>query len=203
LDDRYELGRQFFLWELATAVAGVCLGIQPFDQPNVESAKVAAREMIAAYKESGSLPESDALSPTAASLKAFLQQAQPGDYVSIQAYIKPSAETDTALDALRLAIRSATGLPVTVGYGPRFLHSTGQLHKGDGGNGLFIQLTANMPHDIPIPDEAGKAQSGMTFGVLKTAQALGDAAALRQAGRRLIHYNLGDDIPGGIAALGV
>jgi transaldolase/glucose-6-phosphate isomerase len=201
ISDRYELGRQFFLWELATAVAGVCLGIQPFNQPNVESAKVAARDMIAAYKESGSLPESETHRPSSESLEAFLKESQPGDYVAIQAYIKPSTEADAALDALRLAIRSTTGLPVTVGYGPRFLHSTGQLHKGDGGNGLFIQLTADMPQDVPIPDEAGKAESGITFGLLKTAQALGDAAALRQAGRRVIHYNLGDDIPGGIAAL--
>jgi len=201
LANRYELGRQFFLWELATAVAGACLGIQPFDQPNVESAKVAARKMIAAYLESGSLPESDTHSPTAESLKTFLQEAQPGDYVSIQAYIKPSAAADAALDALRLAIRQLTGLPVTVGYGPRFLHSTGQLHKGDGGNGFFIQLTGSMPQDISIPDEAGKTESGTTFGVLITAQALGDAAALREAGRRVIHYDLGDDIAGGIATL--
>jgi transaldolase/glucose-6-phosphate isomerase len=201
LANRYELGRQFFLWELATAVAGACLGIQPFDQPNVESAKVAARKMIAAYLESGSLPESDTHSPTAESLKTFLQEAQPGDYVSIQAYIKPSAAADAALDALRLAIRQLTGLPVTVGYGPRFLHSTGQLHKGDGGNGFFIQLTGSMPQDISIPDEAGKTESGTTFGVLITAQALGDAAALREAGRRVIHYDLGDDIAGGISTL--
>jgi hypothetical protein len=134
-------------------------------------------------------------------LETFLQAAKPGDYISIQAYIKPSAEADEALNSLRLFVRKQTGLPVTIGYGPRFLHSTGQLHKGDGGNGLFIQLTADMPRDIPIPDEAGKAESGITFGVLKTAQALGDAAALREAGRRIIHFDLGDDIPGGIAAL--
>jgi transaldolase/glucose-6-phosphate isomerase len=201
LADRYELGRQFFLWELATAVAGACLGIQPFNQPNVESAKVAAREMIAAYQKSGSLPESETHSPSPESLETFLQEAQPGDYVAIQAYIKPSAEADAALNELRLGIRKSTGLPVTVGYGPRFLHSTGQLHKGDSGNGHFIQLTADMPQDIPIPDEAGKEASGITFGVLKTAQALGDAAALRDAGRRVIHYDLSDDIVGGLAAL--
>jgi transaldolase/glucose-6-phosphate isomerase len=201
LTDRFELGRHFFLWELATAIAGARLGIQPFDQPNVEAAKVGAREMIAQYQESGSLPKADTQTPSAENLKVFLEEAKPGDYVSIQAYIKPSTEADAALNTLRLYIRKYTGLPVTIGYGPRFLHSTGQLHKGDGGNGLFIQLTADMPRDFPIPDKAGKAESGITFGVLKTAQALGDAAALRQAGRRVIHYNLGDDIPGGIAAL--
>ena len=201
LSDLYELGGQFLMWELATAVAGARLGIQPFDQPNVEEAKIQAREMIASYQESGSLPKGEAQTPSAAGLSAILDQAQAGDYVSVQAYIKPSAEADAALDALRSVIRKRTGLPVTIGYGPRFLHSTGQLHKGDGGNGLFIQLTADMPQDIAIPDEAGEAASGMTFGVLKTAQALGDAAALRQAGRRVVHFDLGSDITAGIAAL--
>ncbi len=202
LSDLYELGRQFFLWEMATAVAGAYLGIQPFDQPNVEEAKIQARQMIASYQESGSLPAAEALPPSEASLQAFLEKVDPGDYVSIQAYIKPSKEVDAALEALRGEIRQQTGLPVTVGYGPRFLHSTGQLHKGDAGNGLFIQLTADMPSDIPIPDKAGIAESSMTFGVLKNAQALGDAAALKQAGRRIIHFDLGDDILAGIAALG-
>ncbi len=200
--DVYQLGQQFLLWEVGTAVAGAFLDIQPFDQPNVEEAKVQARSMIASFQESGTLPAGDTQAPSAESLQAFLDQAQAGDYVSVQAYIKPSAEADAALDTLRAMIRKNTGLPVTVGYGPRFLHSTGQLHKGDAGNGLFIQLTAAMPHDIGIPDEAGEPESSMTFGVLKTAQALGDAAALKQAGRRVIHYDLGDDIAAGIVALG-
>ena len=199
--DLYELGRQFLLWELATAVAGAFLDIQPFDQPNVEEAKVQARSMIASYQESGSLPAGDTQAPSAESLHAFLDQGQAGDYVSIQAYIKPSAQADAALDALRESIRQHTGLPVTVGYGPRFLHSTGQLHKGDAGNGLFIQLTGSMPQDVAIPDEAGEPDSSITFGILKTAQVLGDAAALKQAGRRVIHYDLGDDIAAGIAVL--
>ena len=104
--------------------------------------------MIAAYQESGSLPESAAQTPAAESLRAFLSEAQPGDYVSIQAYIKPSAEADAALETLRARFATKPGCPVTIGYGPRFLHSTGQLHKGDGGNGFFIQLTADMPQDI-------------------------------------------------------
>jgi hypothetical protein len=200
--DLYESGRQFLLWEMATAVAGAFLDIQPFDQPNVEEAKVQARSMIASFQESGTLPSGDAQEPSADSLHAFLDQAQKSDYVSVHAYIKPSSGADAALDTLRATIRKETGLPVTVGYGPRFLHSTGQLHKGDAGNGLFIQLTAAMPQDVAIPDEAGEPESSMTFGVLKTAQALGDAAALKQAGRRVIHYDLGDDIAAGIAALG-
>ena len=201
VSDLYGLGGQFLLWELATAVAGAFLDIQPFDQPNVEEAKIQARSMIASFQESGSLPAGDIRSPSAESLHAFLNQGQAGDYVSIQAYIKPSAQADAALDTLRESIRRYAGLPVTVGYGPRFLHSTGQLHKGDAGNGLFVQLTAAMPQDVAIPDEAGEPDSNITFGVLKTAQVLGDAAALKEAGRRVIHYDLGDDIAAGIVAL--
>ncbi len=201
LSDPYALGGQFFLWEMATAIAGAHLGIQPFDQPNVEEAKVQARQMIAAYQESGSLPEADAQAPSAEKLSTFLAGANAGDYVSIQAYIKSAPAVDDALAELAAQIRTQTGLPVTIGYGPRFLHSTGQLHKGDAGNGLFIQLTADMPQDVPIPGEAGQAESTMSFGVLKTAQALGDAAALQEAGRRFIHFDLGRDIDGGIRML--
>ena len=189
-----ELGGQFLLWEMATAVAGNLLGIQPFDQPDVEAAKIQARKMIAAYQESGFLPEGETSAASAANLQAFLSQAQPGDYIALQAYVMPSAETDAALQALRRHLRDQTKLAVTLGYGPRFLHSTGQLHKGDAGNGLFVQFTAAMPQDLPIPDEAGRPESGISFGVLKTAQALGDGAALRQAGRRLIHFHLGADV---------
>jgi transaldolase/glucose-6-phosphate isomerase len=194
LKDLYDLGAQFLLWEMATAVAGSRLGIQPFDQPDVEAAKIQARKMIAAYQESGSLPEGETALASAANLQTFLGQAQPGDYIALQAYVKPSAATDAALQALRLHLRDQTKLAVTVGYGPRFLHSTGQLHKGDAGNGLFIQITADMPQDLAIPDEAGRPDSGISFGVLKTAQALGDGAALRQAGRRMIHFHLGADV---------
>jgi hypothetical protein len=232
LHDAYDLGGQFFLWELAIAVAGSRLGINPFDQPNVESAKVRAREMVAAYAKTGSLPtERPALSgdgmtvfgdvkaagPRQA-LEAFLGGAQPGAYVSLQAYLQPTPETDAALQALRVRLRDETRLAVTVGYGPRFLHSTGQLHKGDAGRGLFIQFSADDPKDAPIPDQAGKPASSISFGVLKTAQVLGDAQALRDAGpstdsgppheategpsraasrggRRVVRFHLGADIP--------
>ena len=201
LSDLYDLGAQMFFWELATAVAGARLGIQPFDQPNVEEAKIQARQMIQAYQETGALPEGETAVASKANLLAFLEQAEPGDYIALQAYVQPTPETDEALQALRSRLRDLTGLAVTAGYGPRFLHSTGQLHKGDGGNGLFIQFTAAMPQDIAIPDTAGEAASGMTFGVLKTAQALGDAAALREAGRRVIHFHLDQDVAAGIASL--
>jgi transaldolase/glucose-6-phosphate isomerase len=194
LNDLYDLGAQFFIWEMATAVAGYRLGIQPFDQPNVEAAKIQARKMINAYQESGTLPPAETEEATATNLQKFLDQAQSGDYVAVQAYVEPSSATDAALRTLRRYIRDQTKMAVTVGYGPRFLHSTGQLHKGDAGNGLFIQLTSTMPTDLSIPDEAGSPQSSITFGVLKTAQALGDGAALRQEGRRVIHFHLGADV---------
>jgi len=201
LGDRYDLGGQFFLWELATAVAGARLGINPFNQPDVEAAKILARQAIAAYSETGALPTDVPAPLNAHSLRQFLAQAREGDYVALQAYVQPTAETDAALLELRTRLRDRLKLATTVGYGPRFLHSTGQLHKGDAGNGFFIQFTADDQRDVPIPDEAGKPESSMTFGLLKMAQALGDKQALLAAGRRVIRFHLGDDAPGGLARL--
>ncbi len=194
LRDLYDVGGQFFVWELATAVAGHVLGIQPFDQPNVESAKVLARKMVAAYQESGQLRQLNSAEPTAANLHNFVAQAKPGDYISIHAYVPPTPETDELLQQLRVQLLQNTKCATTVGYGPRFLHSTGQLHKGDGGNGLFIQFVSDPESDIDIPDTAGEAASGMSFGVLKSAQALGDAQALLDENRRLIRFDLGTDV---------
>jgi glucose-6-phosphate isomerase len=199
--DAYDIGGQFFLWEMATTVAGARLGIQPFDQPNVEAAKVLAREMVAEYMAKGKLPAGETAPLTDEALKTFLSQARPGDYVSIHAYVHPTPVTDAALNDLRLRLRDKLKLATTVGYGPRFLHATGQLHKGDGGNGLFIQLTPEAMQDVPIPDEAGRPAAAMTFGVLKNAQALGDAQALRNAGRRVIRLALGTDVVGGLNRL--
>jgi glucose-6-phosphate isomerase len=209
LQDRYDLGRQFFLWEIATAVAGHRLGINPFDQPNVEAAKVLARRMVAEYAEKGTLPAGEPAPLTAEALHDFLAQAQPGDpstgsgrsYIALQAYVQPTAEAAAALAALRVGLRDRFQLATTVGYGPRFLHSTGQLHKGDAGRGMFIQLTADGPRDVPIPDEAGTPGSSITFGVLKLAQALGDRQALLDAGRRVIRFHLGEDVVGGLRHL--
>jgi transaldolase/glucose-6-phosphate isomerase len=201
LRDLYDLGDQFFLWEMATAVAGYRLGINPFDQPNVEAAKVLARNAIDAYAKTGELPHDKPAELNASSLRRFLAQAQTGDYISLQAYVQPTAETDAALLAFRTRLRDHLSLATTVGYGPRFLHSTGQLHKGDAGNGLFIQFTADNPHDVAIPDEAGTERSSMTFGVLKMAQALGDKQALLENGRRVIRFHLGQDVIGGLARL--
>jgi transaldolase/glucose-6-phosphate isomerase len=191
LNDLYDLGGQFIIWELATAVAGHILNIQPFDQPNVESAKVLARKMVDTYHETGKLPQLDSAAPTLANLNAFVAQARPGDYISIQAYVPPTPKTDALLQAFRIQLLKQTQCATTVGYGPRFLHSTGQLHKGDGGNGLFIQFTSDPEEDVAIPDTAGEAASGMNFGVLKTSQALGDAQALLDENRRLIRFDLG------------
>ena len=204
LHDQYDLGGEFFRWEIATAVAGYRLAINPFDQPNVESAKKVARKMLEIYQHEGKLPKltktfdatgitgcSDSSGETLAEVvDAILAEALPGDYVAIQAYVQPTAETDAALQELRTKLRDKLKLAVTVGYGPRFLHSTGQLHKGDAGNGLFLQITADSPQDLPIPNEPDSWESMLSFEVLKEAQALGDRQALLEKERRLICFHL-------------
>ncbi|MDZ7292181.1 MAG: glucose-6-phosphate isomerase [candidate division KSB1 bacterium] len=222
LRDLYDLGGEFFRWEMATIIAGWRLGINPFDQPNVESAKVLARQMVAAYRNEGKLPELEPslrvdrisvyfdlpVTNLTEALEKFLAQAHPGDatgkgrsYVALQAYVQPLPETDAALQKLRRKIQTSLRMATTVGYGPRFLHSTGQLHKGDAGTGLFIQFTSDPIQDVAIPDEAGSPTSSMTFGVLKMAQALGDRQALLNAGRRVIRFHLGNDVVGGLQKL--
>lgn len=215
LTDPYDVGGQCFLWEMATAVAGWRLAINPFDQPDVEAAKVLARKMIAVYRENGAMPaeipvlegpglsvygDLDVRKPEE-TLAAFLGHARPGAYAALHAYLAPSPGTDAALQRLRMRIRDRFRLVTTVGYGPRFLHSTGQLHKGDAGCGLFIQLTADDPRDAPIPDEMGRSGSALTFGVLKQAQAFGDGQALIDAGRRVIRIHLHRDPLEGLSRL--
>ena len=215
LRDTYDLCGEFFRWEMAVAIAGMLIGINPFDQPNVESAKILANEMVTAYQTKGMLPESmptfvsegiavytDHVSDSVGeALKKFLSQAKPGkerassrSYVVLQAYVNPTPKNNAALQGLRNKIQQTYRLAVTVGYGPRFLHSTGQLHKGDAGHGLFIQFTSEIDKDLPIPDRPGENTSLITFGVLKSAQALGDRQALLDAGRRVIRFHLGTDI---------
>lgn len=190
LEDIYDLGAQFFLWELSTAIAGYWLQINPFDQPNVESAKVLARSMVAEYHATGSLPPVETAILSAASLQDFMAPAKPGDYVAIQAYLPPTLDIQQVLQELRLLLRDQYQLATTLGFGPRFLHSTGQLHKGDAGNGLFIQFSSQPAEDLPIPDTAGKADSGMTFGTLILSQASGDQQALLDEGRPVLHFHL-------------
>ncbi len=215
IEDLYDLGGQFFLWELATAVAGYRLGINPFDQPNVESAKVQARKLMAAYQEQGQLP---ALKPVLQTegirvygdvpgdslpeiWSRFLEQTAPGAYIALQAYIAPGLASDASLLALRSELRQRTRLAVTCGYGPRFLHSTGQLHKGDAGHGLFVQIIADAAEDTPIPDEAGQAASSISFAVLEQAQSLGDRQALVENGRKVLRFQLSQDVQVGLARL--
>jgi glucose-6-phosphate isomerase len=194
LDNVYDLGQQIFLWEFATAVAGYFMEINPFDQPNVESAKVLARKMVAEYTEKGALPEGETAPLNSDVLHNFLTQIQSGDYIALQAFINPTPESEEALQALRLKLRDTYNVATTLGFGPRFLHSTGQLHKGDAGNGVFIQLTSDPIEDADIPDEAGKPESAITFGTLISAQALGDGQALLDEGRRFIRFHLGHNI---------
>jgi glucose-6-phosphate isomerase len=192
LADRYDLGAQFFIWEFATAVAGHLLGVNPFDQPNVESAKAMARRMVKTYMETGALPRGESVPLSTEVLTGFLEAAVPRDYFSLQAYLNPTPAAAEALQRLRLWVRDTRKLATTLGFGPRYLHSTGQLHKGDRGNGLFVQLVSDAAEDVPIPDEMGSDASSMTFQTLKMAQALGDAAALEQAGRRVLRVRIGE-----------
>ena len=206
--DEYSLFNEFYRWEYATAVACHLIGVNAFDQPNVEDAKVRARAQIAAYNQKGELDEGTPVLETEeaklyanveitgtslkSALDAFLAQAEASDYISIHAYLPRNAAMQTVLDDLRRSIQQKTGLATTLGFGPRFLHSTGQLHKGGPNNGLFLQITADAEHDIDIPTQ------GMSFGTLEHAQVLGDYAALDAAGRRVVRVHLS----AGVEALG-
>jgi hypothetical protein len=220
--DKYDLGGEIFRWEFATTVAGHILKINPFDQPDVESAKISAREMVKKFKKTGKLPvlpvtlDADGLkvytSVQGKSIRAllnnFLDPLVTGEdasnrkrYLAIQAYLNPTDEVGILLEKLRVKIQAQYGVAVTIGFGPRFLHSTGQLHKGDGGSGIFIQLLADMPEDCDIPDNPMDDASSISFGILKTSQALGDRQALIDAGRDVMRIDLGNDITKGIENL--
>lgn len=222
LPDKYALGGELFRWMMATAVAGSIMGINPFDQPDVESAKTLARKKVSVYQTNGTLPvftpdlKVDGIEIytgyRAENLQQvwhkFMTKASSGDseskkrsYVAIQAYLKPDSKTDHALQLLRDKIRTSYHMAVTVGYGPRYLHSTGQLHKGDAGNGLFIQLTAEMPEDLPIPDRFTDDRSSISFGILKDAQAHGDWQALTDAGRQVIRFHFDGSVNDSIGKL--
>ena len=190
LSDVYDLGGQFFLWELATAISCHFLKVNPFNQPNVESAKELARNMVLEYQESGKFPFGRTAPLSRTLLENFLAGANTGDYISLQAYIQPTAKNLRILQELRTNLRDQYKLATTLGFGPRFLHSTGQLHKGDAGNGLFIQFITEPVKDIPIPDEVGKPGSSITFGTLILAQAIGDGQALIDENRRFIRFQL-------------
>jgi transaldolase/glucose-6-phosphate isomerase len=195
------LGAEFVRWEIATAVAGALLHINPFDEPNVQQAKDATRVLLGAFESSGALPvpppdQVDAggatLTLTAAArnhlggsdVDGFLALLGPGDYFGLLAYVGPDPALRQALDTFRHEVHQRTGAATTIGIGPRYLHSTGQLHKGGANSGVFVLITAVPEADVAIPGEV------FSFGTLELAQALGDFNALGTAGRRGLHIHL-------------
>jgi len=196
----YDIGAEMFRWEIATVVACSIIGVNAFDQPNVESSKKITKAKIADYQKKGKLKEGkpawkkdgvmvfSPISVTGASLKAvlngYLKKAKAGGYVAINAYLPRNGEMVGALQKMRVAIRTKTGNAVTAGFGPRFQHSTGQFHKGGIKNGLFLVITAEPEKDFDIPTE------GMSFGTLIRAQALGDYEALIEAKRKVLRIHL-------------
>jgi glucose-6-phosphate isomerase len=216
LTDTLDLGAEFYTWEMATAVAGACIGIDTFDQPNVQESKDNTKRLLEEYKKNGALPEQE-LAAEGQGVKVFceretrdelgsdlspdefitahLKRAHAGDYVALLDYIRITDEHEELIQAIRVHLRDALHVSTTTGYGPRFLHSTGQLHKGGPASGVFIQITADNSVDVPIVNEP------FTFGVLKQAQALGDFQSLASRHRRAIRVHLGEDIAAGLRTL--
>jgi transaldolase/glucose-6-phosphate isomerase len=174
----YELGQEFFRWEFATAVAGSILGINPFDQPDVQSAKDRTSEILASGQ--------DPVVEPVGSADELFAQAQPGDYVAILAFVNPTREAEAKLAELAQQARQSTGCVVTHGFGPRYLHSTGQLHKGGPATGLFLQVVDETGDELPIPNQP------FGFAKLIRAQAAGDFASLQERGRRVARIRLED-----------
>ncbi|ADB53104.1 bifunctional transaldolase/phosoglucose isomerase [Conexibacter woesei] len=198
-DELADLGALFFHWEMAVAIAGAVIGINAFDQPNVQAAKDLTISTIEAYERDGAFPAEDAtavpgdVAPGA--LLSILDAAEAGSYVATMAYLAPNPDTDSALEALRLAIRARSGAATTVGYGPRFLHSTGQLHKGGPATGIFVQLIDDGREGVDVPG------AGYDFAALVRAQAIGDGNALRSHGLPFLRIHLPGDAAAGIEAL--
>ncbi len=183
LRDRYDLGGEFFRWEFATAVAGYFLGIHPFNQPNVQESKDKTKRVLQHVEATGRLPRQRAVS-VATAADTILRRTAPGQYVAILAYVPPSHRVEAAIQSLRKAILTTAQVATTAGYGPRYLHSTGQLHKGGPNTGLFLQLVDEMTPDLAIPGQP------YTFGTLARAQALGDLQSLLAHGRTAVSVNL-------------
>jgi len=199
--DHLAIGAEFLRWEIATATAGVLMGINPFDEPNVKQAKDATRELLDDFQTAGRLRMSEphaniggvtlTLSTAAerelrgAGADRFLSVLRAGDYFGLLAYLPPDRDPcDAVLREMQGTIMGTRGFATMFGYGPRYLHSTGQLHKGGANNGVFMIVTAPAEEDLPIPGEA------FSFGVLEMAQALGDFEALDRTGRRALHVQL-------------
>ena len=213
-DATQQLGQGFYVWEMATAVAGSVIGIHPFDQPDVEASKIETRKLTDAVARDGTLPPetpfleedgiklfTDDANRTALTgsfdqvIKQQLARATPGDYVALLAYIDRNAAHVDALRAMRTLIRDRTHLATCVGFGPRFLHSTGQAYKGGPNSGVFLQITCDDAHDLQVPG------GGYSFGTVKAAQARGDFAVLAERKRRALRVHLGPDVDAGLARL--
>ena len=220
LADIHDLGQEFFRWEIATAVAGSIIGINAFNQPDVEASKIATRNLTTEYEKNGSLPaekpvledggiklftdfkNADALAQAAGSdktlagyLRAHLERLGAGDYFALLAYIHMNAEHEALLQELRHALRDKKRVATCVEFGPRFLHSTGQAYKGGPNSGVFLQVTCDDAADLPVPGQT------YTFGVVKAAQARGDFQVLAERGRRALRVHLGKDLASGLARL--
>jgi transaldolase/glucose-6-phosphate isomerase len=213
------IGQEFFRFEIATAVAGAVLGINPFDQPDVEAAKIKTRELTSAFETSGTLPaetpvatdgsiaiytdaaNADALRKMGAGtdlvswLKAHLARIQPGDYVATLAYLDRDDANISALQSIRMAIRDSKHVATCVGFGPRFLHSTGQAYKGGPNSGVFLQITADPAADLDVPGQT------ISFGVIEAAQARGDFGVLAERGRRALRLHINGDVAKGLAVI--
>ena len=216
LPNTYTLGQEFFRWEIATAVAGSIIGINAFNQPDVEASKIETRKLTSEYESTGSLPAespffvakeaklfADPTNTTALSggktlgavLQAHLSRIGTGDYFAVLGYIPMTAETETALQSIRTSVRDAKKVATCLGFGPRFLHSTGQAYKGGPNSGVFLQITCDDASDLPVPGQR------YTFGVVKAAQARGDFAVLAERGRRALRVHLGKNLKSGLRAL--
>jgi glucose-6-phosphate isomerase len=213
LQDLYDLGAEFFRWEFATAVAGAVIGVDPFDQPNVQESKDNTKRLLGEFKATGRLPEGSPIftdgsirlygdEASAAALKdaktladalrAHFNRIRPRDYVALTAYLQTTPAHAEVFREIRSHIRDRFRVATTLGYGPRFLHSTGQLHKGGSDNGVFLQFTADDPVDLPIPGEPH------SFGVMKAAQALGDLQSLQSRKRRALRIHIAGGIEAGL-----
>lgn len=219
IPDRYDLGQEIFRWEFATAVAGSILNIDPFNQPDVEASKLATRALTSEYEKTGTLPaekpllQGDGISlftdernaselaeaaadmSVAAYLEAHLDRLRPGDYLGLLAYVEMNDAHREQLQAIRHRVRDARRVATALGFGPRFLHSTGQAYKGGPNTGVFLQITSEDAADLPIPGRS------YTFGVVKAAQARGDFEVLAERGRRALRVHLGADVLAGLKML--
>jgi hypothetical protein len=207
--DRLDLGEQFFLWEIATATAGALLRINPFDQPNVQESKEFTAKILDEIRKEGMVPEAGmemshgplrlylagGASSVPQALSLFFEGAAQNDYLAILAYLTENEVNESGLRRIRALVKDKVRIAATIGYGPRYLHSTGQLHKGGSGRGLFLLLTSDTAEDAGIPGQP------YTFGMLMRAQALGDFEALRKHRRRVLRVHLSGEAPAGLAAL--